>query len=83
MIFASSSRRRLGDCCSGEAACSSGGTASTLGHLPFRRCRRVVSGLALPVSMTQSEPASCLHSLGDPAKELCATAVHVVGTVSR
>jgi hypothetical protein len=77
------SRRRLGDCCSGEAACSSGGTASTLGRLPFRRCGRVFSGLALPVGMTYSEPGSRLHGLGDPAEELCATAVHVVGAVSR
>jgi hypothetical protein len=50
MIFGSPSRRRLG--CSGEGACSSGGTASTLGRLAFRRCGRVVSGLALPVGMT-------------------------------
>jgi hypothetical protein len=81
MIFGSSSRRRLGP--SGEAACSSGGTAGTLGRVPFRRCGRVVSGLALPVGMTLSEAGSRLHGLGDAAEELCATAVHVVGAVSR
>lgn len=44
------SRRRL--CCPREAACSSGGSASTFGRLPFRCCGRVVSGPALPVGMT-------------------------------
>jgi hypothetical protein len=83
MIFGSSSRRRSGDCCLGEAACSSGGAASTLGRLPFRRCGRVVSGLAVPLGMTCSEPGGGLHSLGDPDEELCATAVHVVGTACR
>jgi hypothetical protein len=50
MIFGSLSRRRL--CCPREAACSSGGSASTFGRPPFRCCGRVVSGLALPVGMT-------------------------------
>ena len=77
MMFGSLSRRRL--CCPREGACLSGGSASAFGRLLFRCCGRVVSGLALPVGMTYSEPGSCLHGFGDPAEEFCATAVHVVG----
>jgi len=51
--------------------------------MPFRRCGRVVPGLALPVGMTHSEAGSRLHGLRDAAEEVCATAVHIVGAVSR
>src|SRR3954454_10348218 len=83
MIFGSWSRRRASACFSGEAACSSGGTASALGRLPFRRGGRVVPGPAEPVGVTPSEPGGRLHGIGDPAEELCATAVHVGGTATR
>src|SRR3954454_10819351 len=79
MIFGSWSRRRASACFSGEAECSSGGTASALGRLPFRRCGRVVPGPGEPVGVTPSEPGGRLHGIGDRGEALCAPAVHVGG----
>jgi len=33
--------------------------------------------------VTPSEPGGRLHSIGDPAEEVCATAVHVMGAATR
>jgi hypothetical protein len=71
MIFGSSSRRRLR--LFGRGCVLVGRHRQYARRLSFRRCGRVVSGLALPVGMTYSKPGSRLHGLGDPAEELCAT----------